>query len=930
MAYTARLSASCSHFSRFRTKIAPLVVLAALFISALPVLAQSQQQYVYASVPITTTTSQVAGFAKNAQTGTLSLVTGSPFPDAQLGQAMAIDGLGHFLFVLNTTANNISMYQINSASGALTQVTGSPFSMGPTENLQMAASSPICLATEKSGQFLYVGYQFGNFSNQGAINEFSIDQAHQQLVPLPGQPTTDIPSSPIAMLVGTIGTVQYLYVGLGLNRSTGMQDAGTNVYRVDPVSGALTSSGGGTAGNAISAGRSIAIDPQSRFFFDGWGSTAPAIDTALIAPDGTATTGISTVNLTSSEIPSAMLVDNSGKFLYVQQGGTAVVYPINQTTGALTTPPAPLSVLNFTTAGAVADPLGPYLYSLQVDGVHGFLVNAQTGALSELAGSPFGGPLAQDGLAISGQPVQAVSGPVAALFPASVNFGSFTVGQPSNSQIITLTNTGDQGLSVTQLSVSGTNAGDFVATPTCSLPTVLSPNSSCTISIVFTPSAAGLRQAVLAATDNAPGSPQSVPLAGTGVAPQSAITIAPVSLLFPTTNQGSTSPAQTVTLTSSGSATLHISSILPSGSNPSDFQLTNTCSAPLPVNASCSVSVTFSPLGAGQRTASIVISDDAPGSPQSIQLTGTGATPPPGTPAVNLSTNTVSFGAATQGTVVSAQTISLTNSGSGALHISSVALGGSNAADFTLANNCTAAAYAVNATCTIGVSFTPISLGARGASITITDDAPNSPQTISISANVNPAFTIAPASAGGNSVTISAGQTATFSLQITPGAGFSGSASWGCSGLPTDATCTAPSVQIAGTSPIAYSVSVATVASTLSNPPPLAPVLPPAIPQLLLCALCCGFLFLSLRSHVRNQAPPRLAFASLTCVILICCFAIAACGGGSAAAPQSVPTPHTPGTPQGTSTITLTPSVTTSTGTPLPGIPPVQLTLVVK
>src|SRR6266852_3892873 len=116
-----------------------------------------QQQYVFGSVPLTPATSQLAAYAKNGQTGALSAVAGSPFADSLQGGAMAIDGLGHFLFVINTSTSNISMFQIDQSSGSLTQVPGSPFSTGPTENLSMAATSPVCLAAEKSGQFRQPG-----------------------------------------------------------------------------------------------------------------------------------------------------------------------------------------------------------------------------------------------------------------------------------------------------------------------------------------------------------------------------------------------------------------------------------------------------------------------------------------------------------------------------------------------------------------------------------------------------------------------------------------------------------------------------------------------------------------------------------------------------------------------------------------------------
>ena len=890
-----------------------------------------QQQYVFGSVPITTTTSQVAAYAKNGQTGALSAVPGSPFADSLQGGAMAVDALGRFLFVVNTAPSNISMFQIDQSTGGLAEVPGSPFSTGPTENPSMAAKSPVCLAVEKSGQFLYVGYRFGNFTNQGAINEYLIDAANRQLVPLSAQPTTDIASAPIGMVSDPRGV--HLYVGLGLNPSTGMQAAGTNVYSINPITGVLGFTG--SAGNAISAGRSIAIDPQARFFFDGWGTIQGTIDSALISPaDGTALTGISSVS-SANQIPAAMLTDNSGKFLYVQEGSASVVYAINQTSGALAVPPTALAVLSFSPGSAAADPLGPYIYSLQRDGVHAFLINPQSGSLSEIPGSPFGGTAAQGTLAISGSPTQAVSGPVAAIFPASEDFGSVTVGQSSNSRLVTLTNTGGQGLSLTSISVAGTNPSDFVATRNCSLPSVLAPNATCTISIVFSPTAVGARQASLAAADNAPGSPQSIPLTGIGASALPAVTLSPGSLTFPTTTQGSTSPAQTVTITNSGAATLHISSVLPGGSNPGDFQVTSACSGAYPVAATCNITVTFTPLGAGQRTANITISDDAPGSPQSVQLTGTGAAPPPGTPIVKLTPSSVSFGAVTQGAVVPAQVITLTNSGTGPLHIASVALGGTNLSDFGLTNNCTATAYAASTTCTIGLSFSPVVIGARVASITIADDAPNSPQNIALSATVNAAFAISPAAPGSTSVTVTAGQTAAFNLQLTPGAGFTGSASFACAGAPAAAACTAPAVQFTGAAPIAYVLKVATTASTMAPPSPPVPRLPPFIWLYLFSALaCCAMLALYASKARRSSLTEGLLqrAAAIVIVASLCIFEAAGCGGGAAGvSPQAVPTPpHTSGTPQGTSTITLTPSVTTSTGTPLPGVPPIQLTLTVQ
>jgi len=102
-------------------------------LSATAVAQSPQQQYVYGSVPVTTSTSQISAYGKNAGNGTLSGVAGAPFSDTLQGGAMAIDGLGHFLFVINPSTSNISMLQINQNTGGLVEVPGSPFLPGPLQ-----------------------------------------------------------------------------------------------------------------------------------------------------------------------------------------------------------------------------------------------------------------------------------------------------------------------------------------------------------------------------------------------------------------------------------------------------------------------------------------------------------------------------------------------------------------------------------------------------------------------------------------------------------------------------------------------------------------------------------------------------------------------------------------------------------------------------
>ncbi len=102
-----------------------------------------------------------------------------------------------------------------------------------------------------------------------------------------------------------------------------------------------------------------------------------------------------------------------------------------------------------------------------------------------------------------------------------------------------------------------------------------------------------------------------------------AFSAAPSSLTYTARPVGTTSPAQIITLTNSGGLTMTISGISITGSDAGDFSQTNTCGSSLAVGASCDISVTFTPTAVGTRSAAVNFADNAPGSPQTIALTGT-------------------------------------------------------------------------------------------------------------------------------------------------------------------------------------------------------------------------------------------------------------------------------------------------------------------
>jgi hypothetical protein len=202
-----------------------------------------------------------------------------------------------------------------------------------------------------------------------------------------------------------------------------------------------------------------------------------------------------------------------------------------------------------------------------------------------------------------------------------------------------------------------------------------------------------------------------------------------------------TSPAQIVTLTNTGSAALSITSLALTGTNASDFAQTNTCGSAVAAGGNCAITVTFTSAASGSRTASVSITDNASGSPQTVSLSGTGTAA-----VVSLSPTSLAFGSQPVGTPSTAQTLTLSNTGSTALSITSLAMTGTNASDFAQTTTC-GSSVAAGSNCTISVTFTPAASGSRTASVSITDNASGSPQTVSLSgAGTAPVGSLSPTS----------------------------------------------------------------------------------------------------------------------------------------------------------------------------------------
>lgn len=328
-------------------------------------------------------------------------------------------------------------------------------------------------------------------------------------------------------------------------------------------------------------------------------------------------------------------------------------------------------------------------------------------------GPRFGSILVQDDGAGSPHFINLVgdgSTAIVALSATSLTFPSLQIGQASSPQSVTLTNNGNATLNLSNIAVTG----DYAQTNNC--PAALGVGSVCTFQITFTPTAGGARTGALTLTDNAPDSPESVSLTGSGYV--TTATISPATLSFGNESVGSTTSAQTVTVTNTGENAMSVSVVSASG----DFAATNQCSS-IPTSQSCTIGVTFTPTLAGSRTGTLTISDNARGNPHTVTLGGTGIAS-----AVGFSPSSLTFPLQSVGSISASQTITVTNSGNGQMTVTGIQVTGG----FAQNNNCGTVA-ANGGTCNVQVTFTPAATGAQTGTITFTDSAPNSPQTMSLS-----------------------------------------------------------------------------------------------------------------------------------------------------------------------------------------------------
>lgn len=283
----------------------------------------------------------------------------------------------------------------------------------------------------------------------------------------------------------------------------------------------------------------------------------------------------------------------------------------------------------------------------------------------------------------------------AALTPSVQSFPSTLIGASSPAVNLVLTNSGTDAM--TDIAVS--TLGDFTQTNTCAA--TLAPAASCIISVVYAPTIAGTESGQLAISSNL--DTLTVPLTGNGLAPGASLDTA--QLLYGGQLVGTSSPAQTVIFTNTGSTAINITSVLPS----TNFTDTSNCSGSIAAGASCSVNVVFAPLTTGSLHGTVTIANTA--STQVITMQGQGASQ-----GLALSPSFVIFGAQQDGSASQAQTLTLTNTGTTPLTLNPVVA----STDLIQANQCPASLPA-GVSCAISLTFSPTAVGSLSGSVAVSD-----------------------------------------------------------------------------------------------------------------------------------------------------------------------------------------------------------------
>ena len=300
--------------------------------------------------------------------------------------------------------------------------------------------------------------------------------------------------------------------------------------------------------------------------------------------------------------------------------------------------------------------------------------------------------------------------------PGSLPFGNQIQNIASASQPVTVQNTS----TITPITFNSiTLPLPFTETDNCQ--PSLAASSSCTINVIYTPTTLTASNGTMTLWDSDVSTVQTVSLSGTGIAGTPGATLTSA-VNFGNVQTGTTTTAMPVTLKNSGTAPLTGITVTLGGTNPSNFTMTNGCTSTLAIGANCTINVTFSPNASNSFSATISVADNATPSPQVSNLSGTGVSY-----TATLTPTFINFGTIAIGTTATAIPVTLTNTGTSVLNITSIGLLYNTANIFTISSNGCGGTLGVGLNCVINVTAKPQASGNASAYLNVVDNSTTSP-----------------------------------------------------------------------------------------------------------------------------------------------------------------------------------------------------------
>lgn len=371
-------------------------------------------------------------------------------------------------------------------------------------------------------------------------------------------------------------------------------------------------------------------------------------------------------------------------------------------------------------------------------------------------------------ITVQGTGVDAVAGEID---PTDHDFGLVGVGLTSSDQIFTVTSTGNLNLEITSVDLSDpVNFSILLGGDQCT-GQILAQSEECEITVVCNPTMAGMINGTLTVNGSGLGAPlvadltcegENVPL----------ISVDPTDVDFGAVEEGTTSAAQTVTVTNDGTDALTLGILsLNSGAN---FSIVNNnCdNSVLDPAETCTVGVEFSPNATGPFNDELnVPSDAANESNVSIALTGTGISATEPVIQINPA-GPIDFGNVGVGNSSSAVNVQITNVGGSSSTLNIGALGLTNSANFSIANNnCSSANLDKNESCNVGLVFNPQAEGAINGALNVPSDAVSGPDSVALTGTgispANPVLTVEPTSVNFGNVVLNTKATQTVTVKNT-------------------------------------------------------------------------------------------------------------------------------------------------------------------